>query len=114
MSGFHFTSTIIMVNTESRVRLGPLPIFLNFTLKQYNRHTLYSTYTDEGTESYKLCWADSLRPHGLQPARLLLSIEFFRQEYLTGLPFLSLGNLSTPGFKPVSPALAGGFFTTGP
>ena len=113
MSGFHFTSTIIMVNTESRVRLGPLPIFVNFTLKQYNRHTLYSTYTDEGTESYMLCWVDSATSW-IAACQAPLSIEFSRQEYLTVLPFLSLGNLSAPGFKPVSPALAGGFFTTGP
>jgi len=28
------------------------------------------------------------------------------------LPFPSPGNLSDPGIKPASPALAGGFFTT--
>ena len=40
---------------------------------------------------------------------------FSRQEYRSGLPFLSLGDLPNPGIKPtspVSPALAGGFFTT--
>ena len=44
-----------------------------------------------------------------------LSMEFPRQEYCSGLPFLSLGDLSNPGVKPASfrsPALAGGFFTT--
>ena len=35
---------------------------------------------------------------------------FSRQEYLSGLPFPSPGDL--PGIKLVSPALAGGFFTT--
>ena len=35
-----------------------------------------------------------------------------RQEYWSGLPFLSPGDLPDPGIKPVSPALAGAFFTT--
>ena len=38
-----------------------------------------------------------------------------RQEYWTGLPFPSPGNLPDPGIEPTSlmfPALAGGFFTT--
>ena len=36
------------------------------------------------------------------------SMEFPRQEYWSGSPFPS------PGIKPASPALAGGFFTTKP
>ena len=39
-----------------------------------------------------------------------LSMEFLRQEYWSGLPFPSPGDLSNPGIKPGSPALAGGFF----
>ena len=31
-----------------------------------------------------------------------------------GLPFPPAGDLSDPGIEPVSPALAGGFFTTEP
>ena len=45
----------------------------------------------------------------------LLSMEFSRQEYWSGLPFLTAGNLPDPGIKPVSfesPALAGGLFIT--
>ena len=34
-----------------------------------------------------------------------LSMGFPRQEYWSGLPFLSLGDLPDPGIKPVSPAL---------
>ena len=44
-----------------------------------------------------------------------LSMEFSRQEYWSGLPFPSPGNLPDPGIKPmslVSPALAGRFFTS--
>ena len=39
---------------------------------------------------------------------------FPRQEYWSGLPFPSPGNLPTAGIKPTSPALAGEFFTTEP
>ena len=47
-----------------------------------------------------------------------LSMEFYRQEYRSGLRFLSPGDLPDPGIKstsptsPVSLALAGRFFTT--
>ena len=44
-----------------------------------------------------------------------LSIGFSRQEYCSGLPFPSLGDLPHPGIEPMSlasPALAGRFFTT--
>ena len=41
-----------------------------------------------------------------------LSMGFFRQEYWSGLPFPPPGNLPDPGIEPVSPALAGKFFTT--
>ena len=43
-----------------------------------------------------------------------LSMEFPRQEYWSGLPFPSPGNLPKLGIQPVSPSLAGGFFTTEP
>ena len=50
-----------------------------------------------------------------------LSLEFFRQEYWSGLPFPTPGEFPDPGIEPeslafplfpVSPALAGRFFTT--
>jgi len=44
----------------------------------------------------------------------LLSMGLPRQEYLSRLPFPSPGDLSNPGMEPVSPALAGGFFTAEP
>ena len=37
-----------------------------------------------------------------------LPMGFPRQEYWSGLPFLSPGDLPNPGIEPVSPALAGG------
>ena len=39
-------------------------------------------------------------------------MKFPRQEYWSELPFPSLGDLPGPGIKPMSLALAGGFFTT--
>ena len=44
-----------------------------------------------------------------------LSMEFSRQEYWSGFPFPMPGDLPDPGIEPtfpVSPELAGGFFTT--
>ena len=44
-----------------------------------------------------------------------LSMGFSRQEYWSGLPCCPPGDLSNPGIEPtslMSPALAGGFFTT--
>ena len=46
-----------------------------------------------------------------------LSMGFSRQEYGSGSPFPSAGNLLVPGIEPMSLAslaLAGGFFTTEP
>ena len=42
------------------------------------------------------------------------SVDFSRQEYESGLPFPSPGDLPDPGIESGSPALAGGFFTTEP
>ena len=39
---------------------------------------------------------------------------FFRQEYWSGLPFLSPGDMPDPGIRPGSPALAGRCFTAEP
>ena len=47
--------------------------------------------------------SDSLWPHGL-------SMEFSRQEYWSGLPFPSPGNLPNPGTEPRSSALRADFF----
>ena len=41
-----------------------------------------------------------------------LSMEFSRQEYWSGLPFPSPGNLPNPGIKPRISCIAGRFFST--
>ena len=43
-----------------------------------------------------------------------LFMEFSRQEFWSGLPFPSPGDLPDSGIKPMSPALVGGFFTIEP
>ena len=42
------------------------------------------------------------------------AMEFSMQEYCSGLPFPSPGDLPDPGIEPMSPAFAGRFFTTEP
>ena len=71
---------------------------------------------------YELSWWCYLvaksYPTLLQPMKCILpgsSVHgIFRQEYWSGLPFPSPGDLPDRGIGPVSPALAGGFFTTKP
>ena len=58
--------------------------------------------------------SDSLQPYGLQ-FQALLSLGFSRQEYWSELPCPPTGDLHDPGIEStslMSPALAGGFFTT--
>ena len=61
-----------------------------------------------------LVMSNSLRPHGLQPTRLLCQWDFPVQGYWSGLPFPSPGDLPDPGIKPVSATLEDGFLTTEP
>ena len=55
----------------------------------------------------------TLRLQGLA-CQVPLSLGFSRQESWRRLPFPLPGDLPDPGIEPVSPALAGGFFTTKP
>ena len=74
-------------------------------------------------KQYKVCeWVCSVRsislwPCGLKPARLLCPWNFPGLEYQSRLPFPSSEGLPSPGMEPtspVSPALAGRFFTRWP
>ena len=51
--------------------------------------------------------SDSLRPRGLYPTRLLCPWGFSMQEYWSGLPFPSPGDLPNPGIEPRFPTLQG-------
>ena len=67
---------------------------------------------------WTVCVSCSVLSHSATPGTLArqasLSMGFSRQEYWSGLPFPSPGDLPNPGIEPVSPALAGRFFTTEP
>ena len=55
----------------------------------------------------------SLRPHVLTP-QAPLSMGSSRQEYWSGLPFPSPGDLSDPGIEPGCPALEADALTSEP
>ena len=55
--------------------------------------------------------SDSFAAHATVAHQAPLTVGFSRQEYWSGLPFPS-GDLPDPGVEPVSPTLAGRFFTT--
>ena len=57
--------------------------------------------------------SNSLRPHGLA-RKVPLSMGFPRQGYWSRLPFPPPGDIHDPRIEPMSPTLAGGFFTTAP
>ena len=58
------------------------------------------------TDSFVIPWIVACQPP--------LSMGFPKQEYLSGLPFPSPGDLPGSGIEPTSPALVGGLFTTEP
>ena len=57
--------------------------------------------------------SDSVTP-GTVAGQAPLSMGFSRQEYWSRLPFLTPGDLLSPGIEPEAPALAGSFFTPEP
>ena len=65
----------------------------------------------------RLVMSNSLQPHWTGAHQVPLSMEFSSQEYWSGLSFPPPRNLAYPVIEPtspVSPALAGGCFTTVP
>ena len=69
--------------------------------------TSNSRASDRGLNSSRVGWL-STSQNKLQLSSLSA------QEYWSGLPFPPAGDISNPGIKLSSPALADGFFTTGP
>ena len=57
--------------------------------------------------------SDSVTPWAVA-SQTPLSMDFPRQEYWSGLPFPSPGDLPDPGIKHASLALVGRFFTADP
>ena len=58
--------------------------------------------------------SNSFASHWTTDCQIHLSMGFPTQDYWSGLPFPSPGNLPNPGIKLVSPVLAGKFFITEP
>ena len=75
-----------------------------------------TTYSTESIAKFGCSVAKSHLTFFVTPwtvTRLLLSVGLPRQEYWSGLPFPSPGDLPDPGITPTSPAWASGIFTTG-
>ena len=79
----------------------------------------YRVYNQANTRTWKKELVTQSCPTLFDPwtvaCQALLSMGFSRQEYWSGLPFPSAGDLPDPGIKPtslMSPPLAGRFFTT--
>ena len=64
-------------------------------------------------EEFSRVYCDPHKGFGIDnKAEVYVFLEFPRQEYWSGLPFPTSGDLPDPGFEPMSPASAGRFFTT--
>ena len=117
----HFTSLRILVISPSKLlTLGSTPSSLS-TVPSYNStpHLLLSQKPSTSDvivpasvrSSYPLCVLNDFSPVQLFatlwtiPLQAPLSMGFSRQEYWSGLPLPSLGDLPDPGIKPGSPAL---------
>ena len=101
----------------SSVRAGFLPVF--FTLVSTGPRTVPPTWCSINVCvcAQSLSCVQHLVAIWTTAHQVPLSLEFSRQEYWSGLPFPSPGDLPHPGMEPTSPApsaLAGGFFTTVP
>ena len=62
----------------------------------------------QGTCVSRLVMSDAVTPWTVA-SQASLSMGFSRQEYWSGFPFPSLGDLPDSWIKPTSPALEGGF-----
>ena len=91
--------------------LKPFPIFLSCHISLSGPKCSHVQIISD-TQACSIV-SDSATP-GTVACQAPLSLGFPRQEYGTGFPFPSPGDLPDPGFKPTSPALVGGFFTTEP
>ena len=83
----------------------------------YSSDQLHQNLLDRGREIKAMCSlttaiSDSAIPW-IVAHQAPLSMGFPRQEYWSGLPFPSPGDLPHPGIEPESPALAGGLLHCG-
>ena len=102
-------------NTESSYpwRIFPFILFFsNFVLQSFlHIHLIHILFVSMHIQSLTYVWL--FATPWTVANQTCLSIGLSRQEYWSGLPFLSPGDLPDPGIKPlspVSPSLADGFF----
>ena len=100
--------------------------FATYICYQYKRGESYhSHFTDKKTEAQRYSVVYRTQIHVCMLSCILLfetpstvahqaslSMGFSREEYWSGLPFSTPGDLPNPGIKPASLELAGMFFTT--
>ena len=82
--------------------------------KQNRKHTFLSYHLFFASKCPQSIMFDSSVTPGTVAHEAALSMGFSRQEYWSGLPLPTPGDLPDPGIEPASlapPALAGGFFT---
>ena len=90
-----------------------LPRRANTTYDQHGTRGILYTHFFKNSEALSLVSkgacvlsrssvSDSVRPHGLQPTRLLCPWGSSRQEYWSGLPCPPPADLPDPGIEPVS------------
>ena len=85
-------------------------ITILFTCNLYNVHAWVHAQLLSRVQLFVTPWT-------VAQQQTLCLMEFFRQEYLSELPFLIPGDFPNPGIEPpslASPRLVGGFFTTEP
>ena len=112
VSNFH----LLLIFQENKMKANHICLYIH-NLRIHTRMCPYpmpipiSTCVRAGTPS---CAWLSVAPWTIA-CQALLSMGFSRQEYWSGLPFSSPGDLPDPGIKReslASPALAGKFFTS--
>ena len=91
---------------------GPSPLPLRTIPRRCTTH-MWPPFSSS-LETVLCLVAQSLRPHRLQPTRLLCPWGFSSQEYWSGLPCPPPGDLTDPGIKPRSPTLQADFLLSKP
>ena len=90
----------------------PSPVFPVGELIQYSLTQCYSTIIEDGAQLFS--HVRIVVAPWTSVCQAPLSMKFSRQEYWSGLPFPTPGNLPDPEIESDSTALVGGFFTTEP
>ena len=103
---------------ETRVSLVPFPLLVSQKSVTQNLASSFTCFFRVVFIPISCVCVCSVVPDSATPwtvaHQLPLSMGFPKQEYWSGLPFPSLGDLPDPGIEPRSLALVGRFFTTEP